>query len=116
MEQVEILVTGRHPQIMDTVLRLINQHGNWNASGALSDEVAIELFQQRAFRLVLLCSGISEESEKKLRALFTFQNPGIIIVQHYGGGSGLLTCEIQEALDKAAAKNKPVVQYKDGLL
>jgi hypothetical protein len=110
MEKTEILVTGRQPQIMDTVLRLINQHSSWNATGALSDEAAIELFQQRAFRLVLLCSGISEESEKKLRALFSFQNPDIIIVQHYGGGSGLLFTKIQDALQK----NKPTIKIKDG--
>ena len=46
MNKVEILVIGRNPQIMETVLRLINQNENWNAVGALADEDAIELFHK----------------------------------------------------------------------
>ncbi|MFT3682573.1 MAG: hypothetical protein QM791_20120 [Ferruginibacter sp.] len=115
MTKTEILIVGRHPQIMETVLRLVNNNGEWNGTMALTDEAAIELFQQRDFEIVLLCSGIAEESERKLRSLFTYQEPGIIIIQHFGGGSGLLNNEILEALDKKAKENKPVVFVKDGL-
>lgn len=114
MNKTEILVVGRHPQIMETVLRLINANENWNATGALTDEEAIELFHRHTFKLVLLGGGVETESEKKLRSLFTYQNPDIIIVQHFGGGRGLLFNEITEALEKKAKENKPVVNYKDG--
>ena len=113
MNKTEILVTGRHPQIMETVLRLINQNENWNATGALTDEEAIELFHQRSFELVLLGGGIEEESEKKLRSIFTYQNPGIIIIQHFGGGRGLLFNEITEALEKKAKEDKPRIRVTD---
>jgi hypothetical protein len=46
-----------------------------------------------------LGSGIQEESESNLCAFFVEQNPNIIIVQHYGGGSGLLKSEILLALE-----------------
>ena len=115
MRKIEILVIGRHPQIMETVLRLINQNENWNAVGALTDEEAIEKFHRHSFQLVLLGGGIEEASEKKLRSLFSFQNPEIIIIQHYGGGSGLLSNEIMEALDKKAKQDKPVFHFKDGI-
>lgn len=100
MNKVEILVIGRHQQIMETVLRLINEHENWHATGAFTDEDAIELFHQHPFHLVLLGGGIEKESEEKLRSSFTKHRPTIIIIQHYGGGSGLLSNEIMEALDK----------------
>lgn len=115
MNKTEILVIGRHPQILETVLRLINQNENWNAVGALTDEEAIELFHKYSFDIVLLGGGIEEASEKKLRSLFTFQEPGIIIIQHYGGGSGLLANEIREALDKKEKENKPVFHFRDGI-
>lgn len=114
MNKTEILVIGRHPQIQETVLRLINQNENWNATGALEDEEAIELFQRHTYDLVLLGGGVENESEKKLRSLFTYQDPEIIIIQHFGGGSGLLSNEITAALEKKAKENKAVIKVRDG--
>jgi DNA-binding NarL/FixJ family response regulator len=115
MRKIEILVIGRHPQIMETVLRLINQNKNWNAVGALTDEEAVEKFHRHTFQLVLLGGGIEEASERKLRSLFTFHDPDIIIIQHYGGGSGLLSNEILGALDKKVKQNKPTFHFTDGI-
>jgi len=95
---LQVLVIGRHAEIMETVLRLLNSTPDWEAVGALEDEQAIEVFQQRRFDLVLISGGVNAESEAKLRAIFTFQNPLIRIVQHFGGGSGLLFAEIRAAL------------------
>lgn len=95
-------MVGRHPEIMQTVLELINKTDDWEATGALSDETAIELYQKRRYDVVLIGGGVGEESEAKLRAIFTFQNPLIRIILHYGGGSGLLFAEIKSALAKQA--------------
>jgi len=83
---------------MDAVLRQINKTPDWEAVGALVDETAIELFQQRRLDLVLIGGGVGPESEAKLRAIFTFQNPLIRIVQYFGGGDGHLFAEIKAAL------------------
>ena len=98
LNSIQVLVIGRHAEIMETVLKLINNTPDWEAAGSLSDEEAIELFQQRRFDLVLIGAGVEPESEAKLRAIFTFQNPLIRIVRHFGGGSGLLFAEIRAAL------------------
>ena len=58
----------------------------------------IELFQLNKYNLVLLGGGISDISEKKIRALFSRMNAEVPIIQHYGGGSGLLKSEIEVAL------------------
>ena len=79
----------------------------------MQDEEAIELFQNRKFDIVLLGGGIEEESEKKLRSLFLFQDPEISIVQHFGGGSGLLSNEIRETLDKRKYRNWQNITVSD---
>lgn len=94
-----ILYIGRHPEILETVVRLINSNEDWFGAGAESDEGAIALFERVHFHIVLLGCGIEPESEEKLRAFFEQKNPNCQIVQHYGGGSGLLRNEILLALE-----------------
>lgn len=94
---VNILIIGRHQQIMETVLRLISTQSEWKAIG-VTDTEAIEKFEANIFDLVLIGGGVEEESERKLKTKFEKINPQIKIIRHYGGGSGLLFNEIQEAL------------------
>ncbi|MEO6230149.1 MAG: hypothetical protein ABJB11_14700 [Ferruginibacter sp.] len=95
-----ILAIGRHEEILQTVLRILAKNEDWTAEGALTDEAAIQLFNGNDFDIVLLTSGITEECEQTLYAYFKAQKPGVIIIQHYGGGSGLLSNEILQALDE----------------
>ncbi|RDI53679.1 hypothetical protein IQ02_01736 [Flavobacterium glaciei] len=96
METINILYIGRHLEILATVVRLINANANanWNGVGVMNDEEAKEIFLRKDFSLVLLGSGIQEQSEADLCKFFINHNPNISIVQHYGGGSGLLKSEI----------------------
>ena len=114
--RTEILIIGKDESILQTVVKLVNNDPSWAGTGASSDEEAIEKFHHHHFDVVLLTGGISEEADKKLRTIFTHQNPDIIIIQHYGGGSGLLQTEIREALDKQKAANKPTVSFTDDAL
>ena len=98
MNKIEILVIGRHEEILQTVVRLVNNNPEWNATGAGSDDEAMTAFKTKPFKLVLLGGGIEKESEDKLCTFFKTVNPDIMIVQHYGGGSGLLAAEIYQAL------------------
>ena len=99
METKNILYIGRHVEILAIVVRLINSNENWNGVGVMNDDEAKEIFCKKDFSLVLLGSGIQEESEAELCAFFKNKNPNISIVQHYGGGSGLLKSEILFALE-----------------
>lgn len=102
MHRLNILAIHRDTLILATVLRLINTNEKWNGIGAKTDEEAIDMFQQQPVGMVLFCAGIEPESEEKLKAVFSEQNPQPIFLQHYGGGSGLLSAEIYEALAKQA--------------
>lgn len=98
--KTQILAIGRHAEILQTVVRLINNNPEWNATGACTDDEAILAFSALPYKLVLLGGGIEQESEDRLCTVFKALNPEVIIVQHYGGGSGLLTAEIYQALGK----------------
>ncbi len=98
MKQLSILIIGRHRQIMETVVRLIESQQGWRAKGALTDEEAEVFFQGEKFDLVLIGGGVEETSEQRLREVFLKKNPDIKIIRHYGGGSGLLFNEIHEAV------------------
>ena len=100
MEKICILVIGRHPQIMETVLRLINGQPRWTAEGALTDEDALAKFNVADFNLVLIGGGVDESSEGRLRKEFEERNPQVKMIRHFGGGSGLLFNEIEEAIAK----------------
>ena len=66
METIHILYIGRHLEILQTVIRLINTDENWNGVGVMNDYEAKEIFLRKYFSLVLLGSGIQEESEAEL--------------------------------------------------
>ncbi|MDB5156113.1 MAG: hypothetical protein JWR50_820 [Mucilaginibacter sp.] len=93
MKKIEILTVGKHPEIMKTILRLINSKPEWNGTIAYSATEAIAGSQTTAFDVVLLCAGLDEVEAQQLKAHFK-----VPIVQHYGGGSGLLFAEIYQAL------------------
>ncbi len=98
MKSTKILYIGRHSEIMEIVVRLINANENWEGIGAMTDEEAMQIFQKENIDIVLLGTGIDEESEAMLDVFFRKRNSKIIIIQHYGGGSGLLKSEILLAL------------------
>lgn len=98
--KIEILVIGTHPDILKTILRLINNRAEWNATGALSCEQAVNAFQERDYTLVLLGAGLSAEKEDELCNQLKALKPEIQIIRHYGGGSGLLYAEILGAIKR----------------
>lgn len=98
MKKIQILIICAHEEILQTIIRLINKNEKWNATGAIDSENALKVFNEQFFDLVLLGSGIDSEDENKLQKIFLQKNPQIKIVQHFGGGSGLLFNEIEAAL------------------
>lgn len=96
--KIEILAIGRSPAIMTTLLRLINKNENWHGNGAQTDVEAMAIFDRVRPAIVMFTNGINSTSEHLLRSYFTKKKNDIIIIQHYGGGSGLLTNEILHAL------------------
>ncbi|HEV3324911.1 MAG TPA: hypothetical protein VG052_04880 [Puia sp.] len=99
-QPVNILVIGKDPEILKVVLRLLNEHkpANYHAIGSTDPDQCRALFADSDIDLVLITNGIDATLDASLREDFLTRRPGILILQHFGGGSGLLFGEIAQAL------------------
>jgi len=116
MNKTEILVVGRNENSLETLLKFINSNGERAITVTVTDEEAIEKLHQRDFAVVVLTNGIRGEEEKKLRRIFTIQNPDIIIMRYSDGDEVLLITEITGALDKLRKAKKPSFTLVDDAL
>lgn len=91
-----ILYIGRNPEITTIMHRLLNARPDWTGLTACLDAEALEICTSMHIDLVLLGNGISEAEEQSLRANLNGIIPGVKVIQHYGGGSGLLYGEIMK--------------------
>ena len=98
--QTTILYIGRDTEITAVMNRLLNARPEWKGICVCTDDEAIEICQNQEIDLVLLGNGIDAACEKVLRAKLTGLKPDLKIIQHYGGGSGLLYGEIMTALSQ----------------
>jgi len=98
MQFTKILVVGTNQPIMETIARLIDKDGKWLATIALTLNDALESCYAKDFSLVLIGGGISEAEENVIKLHLETMQLAIPVIQHYGGGSGLLFAEIYEAL------------------
>jgi len=96
---LNLLAIGRNAEIMQVMQRLINVPEKWIGTAVITNEEAIATAKQSSFDLVLLCAGINTEEENILREALKHIDPAIIVIRHYGGGSGLLENEILAALN-----------------
>ena len=99
-DKIKIIVLGRNLEIINLIVRLVNNSPDWQAKGYIKDVNVIEAIKQEKFDLLLLASGITNEEESKLRENITEIDSNVKIIQHFGGGSGLLYNEIQTVLDE----------------
>jgi hypothetical protein len=100
MKKLEFLILGKNKPILEILLRLVNADEDWHAVGFSDEAKAKDYFKQNVLDIVLLSSGIEAVSEKEIQEFFKAEQPDIEIIEHYGGGSGLLKCEIMEALER----------------
>ncbi|TKC60215.1 hypothetical protein FBD94_14990 [Pedobacter hiemivivus] len=98
MKTLTILYIGRNQEITDTMNRLLNAREEWKGITTCLEEEALVMVKDIPIDLVLLGNGISAAAEEKLRADLIRIRPALKIIQHYGGGSGLLYSEIMTAI------------------
>ena len=98
MSKINILAVANHPEILETIIRLINQHELWHGIPARSLEEAEEVLRLNSVDLVLLGVGVDEKTGERITSLCQTIDPRIVCLRHFGGGSGLLYSEIRHAL------------------
>jgi hypothetical protein len=105
MNRTTILLVGAN--------NFLNSNDKWDVVIALNAEAAIEKFHQLDFDVVVF-TNIAEEDTIKLRKLFSFQQPDIILLQNIN--SEALIAEIKMALEKRQLVNKHTFSVVDDAL
>jgi hypothetical protein len=95
---VNILVVCVNQDILKVIVRLINANENWAAIGKSTIPEVINALLADHFELLLIGSGFTEAEEQGLTQYVQNTIPNLRIAKHYGGGSGLLSAEIYQAL------------------
>ena len=98
MKIFEFLILGKNEPILEILLRLVNAYENWNAVGFSDENTAQEYFLNNKIDIVLLSSGIEDHVEKEFTSFCLEQQPDVEVIEHFGGGSGLLKSEIEHRL------------------
>ncbi|CAA9194873.1 hypothetical protein [Flavobacterium collinsii] len=94
----EFLLLGKNQGILEILLRLVNASENWNAVGFSDQKLAQEYFLNNKIDIVLLSSGIEDHIEKEFTSFCMKEQPDVEVIEHFGGGSGLLKSEIEYRL------------------
>ena len=116
MKKKELLITGKSTTGLETFNDLLNKHGDWSIITAAGDEEAIEKFHRHDFEVVVFTDTIGSDEERKLRKIFTFHNPDIIIVRRRHDNEDALVAEIVRALEKSQKAKRPSYSLVDDAL
>jgi hypothetical protein len=116
MNKTELLIVGQDRTGFEKFRDLVRKRGDWNIIMAGNDEEAIEKFYRHDFEVVVFTDVISSDEERKLRKIFTFHNPDIIIVKDQHDNKGVVVTEIMAALDQLHMAKKPSFSLVDDAL
>lgn len=116
MKRTEILVTGTGRDLVNSMVKWSDNNNDWVFSLARTGEEAIEKFHQRDFDMVLFTDGKNLDEERKLRKIFSIQNPDIIMLTHYNTETGLPTQEINDTLENQRSAKKTSFSFIDDAL
>lgn len=98
MKKLQFLLFGKNDAILAILLRLVNADENWSAVAFNNEKEAQEHFQNNRIDIVLLSSAIEDHIEKEFTSFCLKQQPDVEVIEHFGGGSGLLKSEILHRL------------------
>ena len=100
MKIYEFLILGKNESILAILTRLVNANENWNAVSFDNEKLAKNYFLANKLDFVLLSSGIENNVEKEFTEFCLKAQPDVEVIEHFGGGSGLLQSEIYDRLHK----------------
>ncbi|MDM1072058.1 hypothetical protein HX001_06065 [Empedobacter brevis] len=110
--QVQLAVFGKNKEIVETLERVINKNEKWKAFCTCRQEELKWYMSTNKVDIVLYSSGIGASELEKVEEWISTNFPSVHQIHHYGGGSGLLQCEINSAL----AGIKPICKPERNLI
>ncbi|MCX8523918.1 hypothetical protein OF897_08270 [Chryseobacterium formosus] len=94
MNTLNFLVIGKNQEILDTLKRIIENNEGWKAEIKSDETVCYDYIKENQVDIVLLSSGLYEEFENDIKVFCENLNKEVKVIDHYGGGSGLLKNEV----------------------
>jgi len=100
---LRILSFVTNPSILPVLDRVVNKQEGWTGERAPDLAAAQDHLLREEFDLVLLGAGTGAEERAALQQLIDERKLKTRLVDHFGGGSGLLYAEVMETLSDAVA-------------
>jgi len=94
MKTLNFLVIGKNQEILETLKRIIENNEGWNAEIQSDENSCYEYIKENQVDIVLLSSGLEEQFEKDIKVFCENLDKEVKVIDHYGGGSGLLKNEV----------------------
>lgn len=94
MNTLNFLVIGKNQEILDTLKRIIENNEGWNAEIKSDENICPDYIKENQVDIVLLSSGLNEKFENDIKVFCENLDKEVKIIDHYGGGSGLLKNEV----------------------
>jgi len=106
MKMLKFLVIGKNQKILEVLKRIIEKNEGWKAEIQSNEEAAYEYISNNKVDIVLLSSGLEDQLEQEIKDFCKNSDQEIKVIDHYGGGSGLLKSEVNIAFSMPSeAKN-----------
>lgn len=94
MKTLNFLVIGKNQEILDVLKRIIENNEGWKAEIHSDENFCYDYIKENQVDIVLLSSGLEEQFEKDIKVFCENLNKEVKVIDHYGGGSGLLKNEV----------------------
>lgn len=94
MKTLQFLVIGKNQEILDTLKRIIENTEGWKAEIQSDETLCYDYIREHKTDIVLLSSGLEEQFEKDIKVFCENSDQEVKVIDHYGGGSGLLKNEV----------------------
>lgn len=94
MKTLIFLVLGKNKEILEVLKRLIENNEGWNAEILFDEDASYEYLKTNNVDILLLSSGLDLEYEQEIKKYTLSLDKDIKVIDHYGGGSGLLKNEV----------------------
>ncbi|MEI7489732.1 MAG: hypothetical protein WCJ72_20400 [Chryseobacterium sp.] len=94
MKTLQFLVIGKNQEILETLKRIIENNEGWKADIQDDEKVCRDYIKEDQVDIVLLSSGLEEQFEKDIKTFCENLDKEVKVIDHYGGGSGLLKNEV----------------------
>lgn len=94
MKKLQFLVIGKNQEILETLKRIIENNEGWKAEVQSDENICYNYIKENHVDIVLLSSGLEEKFENGIKVFCENLEKEVKVIDHYGGGSGLLKNEV----------------------